>query len=430
MVWEQKLQQGGRVTSAAPAAVTTAPVPLTRCRICGNTDLLPILSLGDQELTGVFPRTRDQEITKGPLELVWCQCGLLQLGHTYPADEMYGQNYGYRSGLNTSMVNHLTDKAQKLAAFVNLQPGDVVLDIGSNDATLLKAFPNTTRRIGVDPIFKFHDYYPDDIYLIPEFFTGDTVGAGTNGRRPRLITSIAMFYDLPDPAQFVQDIEQTLADDGIWHLEMGYMPAMLRNTAYDAICHEHLEFYSFTVINDLLAANGMKVIDVELNDVNGGSFAVTAAKTKAPYTAHYPRINRSLLHEMSLRFDTPAPFQDFQRRVHEHRDQLRVQLGLIASEGKTVLGYGASTKGNVMLQFCGITEELLPAIAEVNEDKFGCFTPGTGIPIISETEAAAMRPDYYLVFPWHFKAGILQREAEFRARGGKLIFPLPEIEIV
>lgn len=409
--------------SSSPVVERT-PVPLTHCRICGGRELLDVLSLGDQELTGVFPRTRDQPITKGPLELVWCKCGLLQLGHTYPADEMYGENYGYRSGLNASMVKHLTDKAQALTAFARIQPGDVIVDIGSNDATLLKAFPGYTRRIGVDPTgTKFSGYYPDDITLIPEFFTADLL----DGARPRLVTSIAMFYDLSDPAQFVRDIEQGLAPHGIWHLEMGYMPKMLQNTAYDAICHEHLEFYSFTIIKQLLEANGMKVLDVEMNDVNGGSMAVTACKETAPYEPDY-RVSRTVLMEKALRLDTPGPFLDFARRVSYHRTQL---LDLLKSlRGKTVLGYGASTKGNVMLQFCGITEELLPAIAEVNEDKFGCFTPGTNIPIISETEAAAMNPDYYLVFPWHFKPGILEREREFRARGGRLIFPLPKITVV
>jgi hypothetical protein len=390
-----------------------------------------VLSLHELYLTGVFPRTRGESITKGPLELVWCRdCGLLQLNHSYDPDEMYGENYGYRSGLNTAMIAHLTEKARTLAAMARIQAGDVILDIGSNDATLLKEFPDDTRRIGIDPTgSKFAEHY-GDLELIPTFFSADAVAPALAGAKPRLITSIAMFYDLESPAAFVRDIASILADDGIWHFEQSYMPSMLRTTAYDTICHEHLEFYSFEVVKDLLEAWGMKVVDVEMNDVNGGSFAVSASKAHAPYTPNYPVIDWLLRQEATMDLHTPAPFRDFERKVFDHRTQLLELIEAIVGSGKKVLGYGASTKGNVLLQFCGITDELLPAIAEVNEDKFGCFTPGTEIPIVSEVEAAAMRPDYYLVFPWHFKHAILERERNFRAQGGKFIFPLPEIAIV
>ncbi len=239
-----------------------------------------------------------------------------------------------------------------------------------------------------------------------------------------------MFYDLESPVAFVDRVVRLLADDGIWHFEQSYMPSMLRTTSYDTICHEHLEFYSFAVVKDLLEACGMKVLEVEMNDVNGGSFAVSASKTRAPYTPDYPVIDWLLRQEAEMGLHTPGPYREFEKKIFDHRKQLLELIEAIVGSGKVVLGYGASTKGNVLLQFCNITENLIPAIAEVNEDKFGCFTPGTEIPIISEAEAAAMRPDYYLVFPWHFKPSILQREREYRARGGKLIFPLPEIAIV
>jgi C-methyltransferase C-terminal domain/Putative zinc binding domain/Methyltransferase domain len=405
--------------------------PITHCRICGRPNLLTVLSLHELYLTGVFPRMRGQSVTKGPLELVWCgDCGLLQLKHSYDPNEMYGENYGYRSGLNTTMIEHLAQKARALVSMASIEAGDVILDIGSNDATLLKAFPDETRRVGIDPTgSKFAEHY-GEIELITDFFSADAVEVALDGARPRLITSIAMFYDLESPGAFVDDIARILSDDGIWHFEQSYMPSMLRTTAYDTICHEHIEFYSFAVVKDLLEACRMKVLDVEMNDINGGSFAVTAAKTEAPYTPNDPVIDWLLRQEAAMGLQTPAPFREFEERVFDHRLQLRELIEALVGSGKTVLGYGASTKGNVLLQFCDITEELLPAIAEVNDDKFGCFTPGTEIPIVSEAEAAAMRPDYYLVFPWHFKPAILGREAEFRARGGKFIFPLPEIAIV
>jgi hypothetical protein len=239
-----------------------------------------------------------------------------------------------------------------------------------------------------------------------------------------------MFYDLEDPISFVKDIESILTDDGIWHFEQSYMPSMLRTNAYDAVCHEHLEFYSFKVVKGILEKCGMRVIDVHMNSINGGSFAVTACKKNAAYTTNLPLINWILQQEDDMGLDTPKPYRDFEERVFKHRKSLKALIESLVDDGKLVIGYGASTKGNVLLQFCGLTTKHIPYIADVNEDKLGSFTPGTNIPIISEKEARAMNPDYLLVLPWHFKAGILEREKEYIANGGKFIFPLPEIEIV
>ena len=239
-----------------------------------------------------------------------------------------------------------------------------------------------------------------------------------------------MFYDLEDPKGFVQDIESVLAEDGVWHFEQSYMPSMLRTNSYDTICHEHLEFYSFRVVKNLLENCGLRVIDVQMNAINGGSFAVTACKKSAKYKSNTPIINWMLRQEDDMGLDTPKPYRDFEGRVFKHRKNLIELVQALVDDGKKIIGYGASTKGNVLLQFCGLTKEQIPFIAEVNEEKFGCFTPGTNIPIISEKEARAMNSDYFLVLPWHFKNNILDREKEFLAQGGKFIFPLPEIEIV
>jgi hypothetical protein len=239
-----------------------------------------------------------------------------------------------------------------------------------------------------------------------------------------------MFYDLEHPATFVADIAKILARDGIWHFEQSYMPTMLRLTAYDTVCHEHLEYYSLSVVQRLLAGAGLRVIDVEMNSVNGGSFAVTAARDDSPFKANDTVINWLLTQEDRMGLHTPRPFRQFEERVYEHRANLRSLIQALAADGKRVLGYGASTKGNVLLQFCQLGPSEIAAIADVNPDKFGAFTPGTGIPIVSEEEAKRMNPDYFLVLPWHFRDNVMHREAEFLANGGKLIFPLPEIEIV
>jgi hypothetical protein len=405
---------------------------LERCRVSGSKTLVPVLDLGEQALTGVFPRDPAEQVTSGPLRLVWCpESGLLQLAHSYDLDEMYGENYGYRSGLNQSMVRHLTQKVTELERLAGLTAGATVLDIGSNDATSLKAYKTPgLHRLGIDPTGeKFRQYYSDDITLVPDFFSAAafrSIGAAPAS----IVTSIAMFYDLEDPIGFARDIEQVLAHGGVWHFEQSYMPSMLRMTSYDTVCHEHLEYYSLGVVQRILDAAGMRVLDVKMNAVNGGSFAVTAVRKNDPRRGGERVIAWLLEQEDRMGLDTPRPYRDFEERVYRHSTDLMRLLKTLAADGKKVLGYGASTKGNVLLQFCGVTTTEIAAIAEVNPDKFGAFTPGTHIPIISEAEARAMKPDYFLVLPWHFKEGILTREAEFLSTGGRMIFPFPEIEIV
>ncbi len=407
--------------------------PITKCRVDGSPNLVSVLSLGVQKLTGVFPRSRDAVVTEGPLELVWCpDSGLLQLRHSYDPQEMYGLNYGYRSGLNQSMVRHLHAKVRSLQRLRPLEAGDIVVDIGSNDATLLKAYDTIgVRRVGMDPTgLKFKQFYEAGIELIPDFFSATAFRGLVADRRARIVTSIAMFYDLESPLDFVEQIAEVLADDGIWHFEQSYMPAMLRTNSYDTICHEHVEYYALEPVKRMLEQKGLRIVDVQMNAVNGGSFAVTAAHAASSLKSNQTVIDWLLGQEQRMGLHTPRPFRQFEERVFEHRANLQSLIHALNADGKRVLGYGASTKGNVLLQFCGFTEKDIPAIAEVNPDKFGCFTPGSGIPIVSEAEAKAMKPDYFLVLPWHFKDGIIVREAEFLAAGGKMIFPLPEIEIV
>lgn len=405
---------------------------ITQCRICSSKNLIEVLSLGEQCLTGVFPKLPTESITKGPVSLMFCsRCGLLQMKQSYNLNEMYGQNYGYRSGLNQSMVNHLTQKIQTLEKLVNLSTDDLVIDIGSNDATSLKAYTTKCQKVGIDPTgAKFKQYYTDDITLIPDFFSADKFKNIFKTKKAKIITSIAMFYDLENPLQFVEDCASCLDNEGIWHFEQSYMPSMLRTNSYDTICHEHLEFYSFKVVKDMLESKGLKIIDVTMNAINGGSFAVTAALQNSFYKSNMPLIDWMLHQEKDLLLDTPKPYRDFEERVFKHRNNLKKLIEALVADGKKIIGYGASTKGNVLLQFCNLNVKHIPYIAEVNPDKFGSYTPGTNIPIISEEEAKSMKPDYFLVLPWHFKNNILEREKDYIQQGGKFIFPLPEIEIV
>lgn len=405
---------------------------IEKCRISGSSNLVTVMSLGEQYLTGVFPKSLDQEVSKGPVDLVWCpDSGLVQMKQSFNASEMYGDNYGYRSGLNQSMVRHLAQKIRTLENIVELNEEDLVIDIGSNDGTSLKSYSGKHKKVGIDPTgYKFREYYSEDITLISDFFTKEKFKALFPGEKAKIITSIAMFYDLEQPLNFVRDIEACLDDQGIWHFEQSYLPSMLRTNSYDTICHEHIEYYSLQVVKNMLEVFDLRIVDVQLNSINGGSFAVTACKKGANFKSNTPVINWLIQEEIRKGLNTIEPYLNFQKKAYEHKSSLLSLLNALVADGKKIFGYGASTKGNVLLQFCGLNTSHIQCIAEVNEEKFGTYTPGTNIPIISEADAKNLKPDYFLVLPWHFRNSILNRETEFLESGGKFIFPLPEIEII
>ncbi|MFH1309182.1 MAG: class I SAM-dependent methyltransferase [Candidatus Omnitrophota bacterium] len=404
---------------------------IEKCRICGNTLLERVLDLGEQMLTGVFPREKGAKITTGPLRLVKCVggddvCGLLQLEHSYDLKELYGDNYGYRSGLNSSMVGHLQSKVKKIIGRVDLREKDLVIDIGSNDSTALQAYPSSgLTLVGIDPTgVKFQNYYPARIQLIPDFFSSDLVDRHFPGKKAKIVTSFSMFYDLEDPMGFMRQVYDVLSDDGIWVFEQSYMPKMLERNAYDTVCHEHLEFYALKQIKWMSERVGFRIVEVEFNNVNGGSFSVIVSKSNGSSTV-LPEVQKILDLEQKEGLDTVLPYQAFAKRVAKTKND---QVGFIKTarvQGKTVAALGASTKGNVLLQYCGITETDVAFVGEVNADKIGCFTPGSWIPIISEDEAIARKPDYLIVLPWHFKEFFMKNK---KFSNATLVFPLPHLE--
>ncbi|HVE12589.1 MAG TPA: class I SAM-dependent methyltransferase [Elusimicrobiota bacterium] len=402
-----------------------------RCRICGNTRLAPVLSLGRQALTGVFPRARGERVPAGPLDLVRCSgpreraCGLVQLRQSYDKRVMYGDGYGYRSGLNPSMVEHLRRTARTAIALARPRRGDAVVDIGSNDGTLLRAFAGKgLRLVGVDPTAgHFRRHYPPGVRLVCDFFDPAHVRRALGGRPAKVITSLSMFYDLDAPLDFMRAVAGLLDRDGVWLLEQSYLPLMIEVNAYDTVCHEHLEYYALRQILWMTERAGLKVVRVELNDVNGGSFALAVARRDSRIPEASAAIRRVLARER--RYETPAPYRAFRRAVLRHRRELLAFFRRARARGWTVAGYGASTKGNVILQFCGLGPADLPCMGEVNPEKFGAFTPGTGIPIRPEADVRAARPDVLFVLPWHFRDFIVRKEAAYRRGGGRLFFPLP-----
>lgn len=406
---------------------------LNACRICGNANLVPILDLGRQVLTGVFPKTPDQEITSGPLELLKCTgtgdvCGLVQLSRSYDLAEMYGLNYGYRSGLNPSMVRHLHAKVARVREHVALERGDVVIDIGSNDSTTLQAYtePGLTL-VGIDPTgVKFSQYYPAHVELIADFFSATAFKERFGERRAKVVTSFSIFYDLENPLAFMRDVHEVLAEDGIWTFEQSYLPAMLSTNSYDTVCHEHLEYYALKQIRWMADRVGFSIVDVEFNDVNGGSFSVVVRK-KGATTRAERGVDDILEDERKSGLDSLEPYRDFERRVAASRDALLRFVEKEVGAGRRIAALGASTKGNVLLQYCGLSSEQIECIGEVNAEKYGAFTPGTLIPIVPEEELLATHPDYLLVLPWHFRRHF---ETSPRFKGRKLVFPLPRLEVV
>jgi NDP-4-keto-2,6-dideoxyhexose 3-C-methyltransferase len=380
-------------------------------------------------LTGVFPKNREQQLTRGPLTLVKCagtdNCGLLQLAHSYSLDEMYGANYGYRSGLNPSMVAHLRGKVERIKSLGIIRDGDVIVDIGSNDATTLKQYAlERCKLVGVDPTGrKFRQFYTDNIQLVPDFFSAEAFKALFGGHRARVVTSFSMFYDLEDPIAFMREVAELLCDDGIWVLEQSYMPSMLATNAYDTVCHEHLEYYALAQILWMTERAGLKVVDVEVNDVNGGSFSVLAQKISGPLKPT-PAVGTMIEFESSQRLDDLATYESFASRVRQSKSELVTFLREAREARKKVAALGASTKGNVVLQYCDIDASLIYAVGEINPDKFGALTPGTHISIVDEREILAGRPDYVLVLPWHFRKFF---DSQPKYADLNLVYPLPRL---
>jgi SAM-dependent methyltransferase len=357
-------------------------------------------------------------------------CGLLQMSHTVPPEVLYSA-YWYRSGTNNTMRQHLKAIAEEATTLVG-KPNARVLDIGCNDGTLLNSYPPEFEKFGIDPSDVAQEIH-GDIRVVQGIFPSDELADRLQGRKCDIVTSIAMFYDLEDPISFTKGIQDILDPQGIWIFEMSYMPSMLTMTSYDTICHEHLEYYSLAVIEYILRKAGLRIFNASLNSINGGSLRCYATQAdNFTYKNDEWARNIRAMHqaEFDLELDTDKPYKNFQDRIDVHKQELTSLLKGLKKEGKKIHIYGASTKGNTILQWCGIDKRIIDFAAERNPDKYGAHTLGTEIPIISEAESRAMNPDYYLVLPWHFKEEFIERERETLNKGIGLVFPLPTIEVI
>ena len=412
---------------------------IKQCRICGGGQLQGVIDLGPQYIASIFAgdEVKDHLKTRYPLEVVRCAaksgCGLVQLRHSVSREVLYS-HYGYLSGINESMRANLRDLAEKVERMAGLAPGDLVVDIGCNDGTLLSFYQaGGLDRLGFDPadnVTRFARKRGLDV--VPTFFSSDAFRRARPGRKARAVTSIAMFYDLEDPGSFVGDMASILAHDGVWVIELAYLPFMLANTSYDTICHEHLEYYSLRQITWMLDRHGLKVHGMEFNDVNGGSFRLFIRREEAgPVPGDIQRtIHAVEEREERLGLASDEPYLRFKTQAEKVSRELRALLNEITAIGKKVYVYGASTKGNTILQYCGIDKTTIPRAADRNPDKWRRRTLGSDILIIPEEQARRESPDYFLVLPWHFIDGFKRREQEFLTRGGKFILPLPEVRVI
>jgi 2-polyprenyl-3-methyl-5-hydroxy-6-metoxy-1,4-benzoquinol methylase len=406
---------------------------IKKCRSCNSANIEVVFDLGEQVLTGVFQSESLDDISSGPVALVACnECRLVQMQYSYPLDEMYNDGYGYQSGLTSFMSQHLKGVLSFASDQIILKKGDHVLDIGCNDGTLLNHYPeNLYNLIGIDPVAKkYLERYPKGAKVVTEFFSKESYFSVASNKA-KIVTSISMFYDLEDPVGFAKSIASVLSEDGVWVFEQSYLSAMLRTNSYDTICQEHVEYYSLAAIQHILQQAEMTIIDVSQNEVNGGSIRLAAVHQDSALASKIsPEASWLIEQEKNHAIFSNQPWVDFQNNVDRQKLDLVKLLTELKNAGKTVIGYGASTKGNVILQYCGIGPDLLPFIGDITPSKDGVFTPGTKIPVISMEKAKAMNPDYFLVLPWGFRGNILIREKETIANGTKFIFPLPFVEIV
>ena len=404
---------------------------IKNCRNCKNTELFDLFSLGKISFTGRFSNTIRQNVPKAYLNVLMCKkCKLVQLDRNFDLNYLYGKSYGYRTGINKTMTDHVKKIVRKCSALVKLKSKQYVLDIGSNDATLLNFYANDIIKVGVDPLVnKYKKFYKKINYKISNFFKIKDIEKIKIKKKFKIISALSVFYDLRDPNKFIKEIKKILDDKGVFVLEHVDLCYIIKNNIFDTICHEHLVFYSSKIIIEMMKNNGLKVFNHEYNKINGGSSRYYICHSKANFKVS-KNIKKVLLRENLQGIELKKTYKLFFTKILNEKIKLIKLIKKIKDAGQDIHGYGASTKGNVLLQFYNINNKVVNYIADRNPLKWNSFTPGTKIKIISESQSRKIKPHFYLVLPWHFKNEILIREKNIRKKGTKFIFPLPKVRVV
>ncbi len=405
---------------------------IKNCRNCKSNKLSNLFSLGKMSFTGKFSKSFLYNVPKAHLNLLMCKiCKLVQLDRNFNLKYLYGNEYGYRTGINKTMTQHVKKTVKTGEALVNLKANDYVLDIASNDATLLNFYKKNIITVGVDPLVnKYRSYYKKINHKISNFFQIKDIEKLRLKKKFKIISTLSVFYDLRDPNKFLRQVKKILDEKGIFILEHADLFCIIKNNIFDTICHEHLGFFSSKIIIKMIKDNGLKVFNHEYNDINGGSSRYYICHKTANYKVKENNIKKVLLKEIKIGLHSKKTFTIFYNKILFQRAKLQKIIKKIKSKKLTIHGYGASTKGNVLLQFYNIGNKDLNYIADRNPLKYNLFTPGTKIKIISEKFSRNLKPDYYLVLPWHFKKEILFREKEMKKKGTKFIFPLPKVTVI
>ncbi len=404
---------------------------MNKCRRCKNKKLVNLFSLGNLSFTGKFPKKKSTNIKKRELGLIMCsKCFLVQLNKNFDLKYLYNPDYGYRTGINKTMTNHMNNIKKMLSRKSKLISGDHVLDIASNDATLLNFYNKNIVKVGIDPLVnKYIKYYKKIDYKISDFFSSSKILKKKIKNKFKIITALSVFYDAKDPNQFLKDVNKLLSEDGIFLLEHADLLSIMKLKMFDTICHEHLYYYSTKVIIDMVLKHNLRVFDLKRNNINGGSTQYFICKKNSKYKTNYKIINKTLNEEQKFRLESKKTFLSFFKKINNIKSKTIKYLDSIILKNKKIHGYGASTKGNVLLQYFNINEKYIKFIADRNPKKHNHYTPGTKIKIISEKKSRKLSPDYYFALPWHFKEEILKRENKIRTKGCKFIFPLPNLKI-
>lgn len=381
--------------------------------------------------TGKFTNNFKFNIPKDFINLIMCSsCKLVQLDRNFNPRYLYDDNYGYRTGINATMTNHVRMVANEAAKLVRLKKDEAVLDIASNDGTLLNFYKKNIFTVGADPLAKkYKKYYKNVNCRIENFFSLKAIKKKKIDKKFKIITALSMFYDLSDPNQFLIDIKKVLHKDGVFILEHADLLSILRNCQFDTICHEHLEYYSSKIITELTKENQLRTFNIKSNKINGGSKRYFICHEVSKYKNN-KEVANVLKEEIKFNLDKPKTFSNFFKLINSQKKKLIELIKKIKLKEQTIHGCGASTKGNVLLQFFNISNKDIKYIADRNPQKYNKYTPGTKIKIISEKLSRKIKPDFYLVLPWHFKTEILKRERLIRRNGTRFIFPLPKMKII
>ena len=398
---------------------------IKKCRISSDTKLKKVINFGSIKLTGVFPRKKNKKIKSTPLKLVFSEKSkLLQLKHNYNHKYLFGSQYGYRSGLNKSMVKHLKTKYFYLKKKKKLKKNDYVLDIGSNDGTFLNFFHKNIKKYGCDPTAKkFKKYYSKDVKIIPKIFNNNI--ANSMNKKFKLITAIAMFYDLEDPIIFCKNIEKILDKNGIFHVEVAYLPDIISELSFDTFCQEHLTYFSLHSFKYLIQNTRLKIIDYHRNSINGGSINFDIVHKDSKLKKNHKKLEKLEISEKKIRIHKYKTYIDFAKKLTKLKNQITMKLKKI--KNKKIYGFGASTKGNVILQFCKINSKIMNGIYDINHDKFNCYTPGTNILIKNEKYIVKDKPDYIIFLIWHFKKTILEKFSKLDLPNTKYVWFFPKL---